>query len=394
MNAALTRLYEAIDYEAIDREGAAPALAVLRIALGPIVVLHLQDYLRDGLDGVVYSDRYYLPYASWYPEASPTLYLLLLGVVVVSATTMSLGLWTRASTAYTAGFVGYNLFLSRTHFSHNRAFLLILLVLVAVMPTGDRLSVDAWRRTRRGDPPAAPAPLWPLWLARFEVCVVYLASATSKAIDQDWFGGLVLQRRAIDNRALAIGKGAPGWAMDLLADGTVQWWFAKGAIATELVIGIGLSRRRSRLVAIWVAIPFHLAIQVFAAVQVFSWAALAALCLWVTPTERDRVLRVGPADDRFAAWVRRLDWFDRFEVIAGAGELRLEDRHALVRTGTYARLTVLSRLPLTFWFVAPALVWVRYRGGAARAGSVTPTRYGAECPQDATRRHAPPGDLP
>ena len=368
---------------AIDAVGSVRALSVLRIALGPIVVLHLEGHLRDGLDGVVYTDRYRLPWWSWYPEATPALYLALLAGAVAAAAAMSIGLATRVGAAATTSFVAYNLFLSHTHYSHNRAFLLILLVLVTVVPTGRHLSVDALLAARRGRPIERRVPLWPLWLARFEVCVVYLASATSKVIDRDWLSGRVLRLRVVDNRALALREGAPAWALDVLADPGFQWWFAKATIATEYVIALGFLHRRTRLLAIWVAIPFHLAIQAFARVEVFSWAALAALCLWVTPGERDRTLTVGPASARFGVWARRLDWFGRFRVVGGSDALRLDDRRTpadgergsgvTVRTGVDARLVVLSRLPATFFFAAPVLAWHRLRGRWSRSRAAAET---------------------
>jgi hypothetical protein len=340
----------------IDAVGDIRHLSVLRILLGPIVLLHLQETFEDARDGIVYSDRYYLPYFDWYPEAGPALYEVMLWAAGVSAIAMALGLLTRWTTSYTAFFVGYNIFLSKTHFAHNRAFLLILLITMAIVPVGRHYSIDALVRRRRGRPEPGPAPLWPLWLVRFEVVAVYCSSATSKIIDLDWWSGRVLQLRAIDNRELAIDEGAPAWLMDLLADGTVQWWFSKGAVLNEYVIALGFLHRRTRLFAIWVAIPFHLAIQIGARVQVFSWAAIAALVIWVTPRARTRELIV-PRDHALARWVPRLDWFGRFRVEADdGGAVVLHDTGNRRRTGPDAVWTTLSRLPATFFFAWPILV--------------------------------------
>ena len=91
---------------------------------------------------------------------------------------------------------------------------------------------------------------------------------------------------------------------------------------TELFIGIGLWFGRTRLAAVWVAIVFHLLIEVSASVEVFSFVAIAALAIWVTPSTRDRIVRVGgdAATSRVViALVRAGDWFGRFEVVrAGA----------------------------------------------------------------------------
>ncbi len=359
----------------IDGVGDIRALSVLRILLGPIVLLHLEDTFRLAADGVVYSDRFYLPYADWYPEAGRTLYVWMLIAAGVAAVAMSIGLLTRIATAYSALFVGYNLFLSKTHFAHNRAFLLILLATVAIVPVGGRYSVDAWIRRRRH--PEAPveqrAPLWPVWLVLLGVVGAFCSSALLQNTGPDWWGGLMLQRRAIDQRSVAIGEGAPVWLMDLLADGTFQWWFSKVAVLTEFVIALGFLNRRTRLAAIWIAIPFHVSIQIGARVQVFSWAALAALVIWVTPKARDRVLVVPPG--HALGWVvRRLDWFGRFEVEHGDehddGVVLLDrpgsDGLRARRVGADATWTTLSRLPVTFWFAAPCLLVTRLRARRLR----------------------------
>lgn len=363
----------------IDDVGDVRALSVLRIMLGPIVLLHLEDTFRLAADGIVYSDRFYLPYADWYPEAGRTLYVGLLVSAGVAAVAMSIGLLTRVATAYSAGFVAYNMFLSKTHFAHNRAFLVILLATVAIVPVGRHYSVDEWirRRRRSGARPGSAAPLWPLWLVRFEVVAVYCASAMSKLVDPDWWGGLMLRRRAIDQRSAALDEGAPVWFMDLLADGTFQWWFSKVAVLTEFVIAFGFLHRRTRVLAIWIAIPFHVSIQIGARVQVFSWAALAALVIWVTPKVRDRVL-VLPPGHALERVVRRLDWFGRFELQRG-DVVELIDRpgaggRRVTRVDADATWTVLSRLPVTFWLAAPWLLVVR---GRARERHRGPSALGA-----------------
>lgn len=345
----------------IDAVGDLRQLSVLRILLGPIVLLHLQDYFTNARAGIIYSDRFYLPYFEWYPEAGRSVYGVLLWACAISAIAMSVGLATRLATSYTALFVGYNIFLSKTHFAHNRAFLLILLVTVAIVPVGRHYSFDRVIQRLFRSPKPGPTPLWPLWLVRFEVAAVYCASGLSKVIDQDWWSGRVLQIRAIDNRELAIDQGAPAWVMDALADDTVQSWLSKASVVTEFVIGLGFLHRRTRLLAIWVAIPFHITIQIGARVQVFSWAALAALVIWVTPGDHTRELIV-PRDHRLARWVPRLDWFGRFRVETDDGQaVVLLDRGNTARRGSDGVWTTLSRLPATFIVAGPVLAVRRWR---------------------------------
>ena len=72
------------------------ALALLRVLAGPAVLLHLQPFLADALDGRIYRDAFYEPYAAWYPELPRAVYVGLLWLAAVAAVAMSLGFLTRA----------------------------------------------------------------------------------------------------------------------------------------------------------------------------------------------------------------------------------------------------------------------------------------------------------
>jgi hypothetical protein len=350
----------------LDGTGDLRALVPLRIAAGPLVLLHLRPFLADAIDGRIYADTFWQPYASWYPELPRAGYVALLWVTAVAAVALSAGLFTRVVAIVTAAGVAYNLFLSQTHFHHNRAFLLIVLIGLAVLPVGRWGSVDAMLR-RRAVP--APAPLWPLGLLRFEVAVAYWASGLSKLIDGDWWGGLVTRLRIEQYGDLAASRGVPDWMLEIAGNAGFHWWFAKVVVLTELAIGVGLFWRRTRLVSVWLAIGFHLAIEAFADVQVFSLAGLAALVIWVTPRSGDRILTVHTGNRsarRLAAAVRWLDWTGRFTVTTAGGTGRpaatLIDRPGadgtpVIRTGRDAVVMVLRRLPVTFW--AAALVPIR-----------------------------------
>lgn len=273
---------------AIDATGDPRAMSLLRIVLGPITLLHLEPFLRLAADGVVYSDRFTDPFFNWFPEMSRDLYVSSLWLAAACCGLLTVGALTRAVAGYLASFVAYNVFLSTTHFSHNRAFLVILLIGVTIVPTGRHFSLDAWISQRWRGGRVESVPLWPIWLLRFEVCAVYLASATSKLVDPDWWSGTVLRLRSEQSTELALDAGAPGWALDLAVDETFQWFFSKAAVLTELAIVALLLRRRTRRAGVVLAIAFHLAIEVAFAVQVFTWAALAALLLWCDPTRAEQ----------------------------------------------------------------------------------------------------------
>jgi vitamin K-dependent gamma-carboxylase len=355
--------------ELLGRPVSMRALALLRVLVGPIVLLHLRPFLADTLHGRIYSDAFYEPYAVWYPELPRAIYVGLLWLAAVAAVAMTLGVLSRVATVTTFAIVTYNLFLSTTHFHNNRAYLVIVLGVLAVAPCGRELSLDAWIRRRRGLPPLeSTAPAWPLWLLRFECAAVYGASGMSKLLDPDWFGGTVPWQRAVQARGDLEGGPLPGWAISIVTNRDFYTGAAKFIVLTELFIAVGLWWRGTRYAAVWVAVVFHVSIQATAAVEIFSVLGIAVLVIWAVPSTRDRVLRIDPTDARQRRWravVRRLDWLARFrlEEAAPGSRLELVDRDGTVIGGTPASARLLSRLPLTAWFALPALILRRERGG-------------------------------
>jgi uncharacterized membrane protein YphA (DoxX/SURF4 family) len=335
-------------------------LALLRVLTGPVVLLHLRPYLSDSLDGHTYRDAFHHPYAAWYPELPDAAYIALLWLAAVAAVAMSVGFLTRLATATTFTIVAYNVFLSTTHFHNNRAYLLIVLGVLALAPTGRELSVDAWLRRHQNKPARdLSAPAWPLWLLRFECAAIYGASGLSKLVDPDWFGGTVTWQRVV--RARDDLQALPDWTVSLLTDRAFHTGAAKFIVLTELFIALALWSRRTRYAAVWVAVAFHVSIEASASVQVFSFLAIAVLVVWAVPSTRDRVLRIDPTKTghrRLAALVRWLDWLARFRVEPAKPGSRLEvvDRDGTEIRGGPAAAFTLSRLPLTAWFALPTLL--------------------------------------
>ena len=151
----------------------------------------------------------------------------------------------------------------------------------------------------------------------------------------------------------------PGWVIDVVTDRGLHTYAAKVIVITELFIAVGLWWRATRYAAVWVAVCFHVAIELTASVQVFSYLAIAALLIWAVPSTRDRTLEVdlaSPAGGRIASVVHRLDWLARFAVVAREGPARVTDRDGTVYEGFGAVAFTASRLPLTAWFALPLLL--------------------------------------
>ncbi len=311
--------------ELLGRRVSLRALLLLRVLVGPIVVLHLWPFLDDARRGHQYRDVFYEPYASWYPELPRSLYVAVLVVGVLAAIGMTVGVRARACSAVAFAVVAYNLFLSTTHLHNNRAYLVIVLGCVAAA-SGET------------------GPAWPLWLLRVEAAVVYGGSGASKLLDPDWFGGTVTWGRVV-----RVQDQLPEWLVGTLTDRSFHTGAAKVIVLTELFIAVGLWLPRTRLAAVWVAVCFHVAIQIGANVETFSILCISALVIWATPRTGERTAVV---PGRWAVAVEHLDWLGRFRVQHGE-RLEVVDRDGTMLSGGPALALLLSRLPLTAWFALP-----------------------------------------
>ena len=282
MNRAITLLRRADD--ALARPVSVRSIAMVRLLVGAVGVLHLTPIAIDAARGDTFHGRFRRPYVSWYPELDPTPYTLLLVVGVAAACAMSVGLVTRVATVAATTVVGYHLFLSTTHVHNNRAYLFAALLVLSMSRCGNAFSIDARLARRAGATLDPDAPAWPIWLLRFECAVVYGASGLSKLVDPDWFGGTVTWARVTSQEAMVRSSVLPEVVADLLLDRSFHSIAAKLVVLTELFIAVGLWWRRTRPWAVAAAVAFHVMIEFSAEVQVFSYLGLAVLVIWAPPS--------------------------------------------------------------------------------------------------------------
>jgi hypothetical protein len=360
-----------------DELGDAYVLGAVRLALGVLLfadALRALRELRAGYFGDVFHwpllpEALVPPYAAY---AAVVVARLLLAVAVVA------GLRARGALLASAALGAYVLLCDRLQFHHNRWALCCYAAILAFAPCD---------RSFRLGPPAGTrvGPLWAARLAQAQLALVYLASGGSKLLDPDWRSGQVLLERFRLFGDHAATAGIPARVVAWMTQPGPASLLAKLAIATELLLAVGLWSRRTRVVALWWGVGYHLVIEATSRVEGFTWLTLAVYALFVTPDVRARKLFFdgSRAKGRWAARaVRALDWLARFEVKPWAPDAEAPDEgprgHCVVvvrrdgtrATGVRALAMVARCTPLLFPLWAPlALVASFTRGGEASAGA-------------------------
>jgi hypothetical protein len=181
----------------------------------------------------------------------------------------------------------YVLLCDRLQFHNNRWALACYALLFSLTPC-DR------RDPREG-------PLWAARLAQVQVTLIYLASGGSKLLDADWRSGRVILERFAMYGYQAVDAGVPRAVIDRLSEPTSARALATLAIATELLLVVGLWPRRTRAFALWWGVWFHLTIEATSRVESFTWLTLAMYALFATPDARARRIVYDPSSPRTRA---------------------------------------------------------------------------------------------
>ncbi len=147
---------------------------------------------------------------------------------------------------------------------HIEALTVVMLFALAFSPSGDALSIDAWRSRRRGVvvDPTADHPLagWPLELLRWMFALCYLSAAVCKlgASGLEWLNGYTLQGYLLQE-GIFWGTASSVWIADHHRLCVALSWLS---LLVEGLFPLVLWRRRLALLFVPAAAAMHLGIWV------------------------------------------------------------------------------------------------------------------------------------
>jgi vitamin K-dependent gamma-carboxylase-like protein len=356
-----------------DEIGDTYVLGAVRVVLG---LLLFSNALRAAheLQAGYFGDSFHWPILPEALVASRTIYTLVVAAQVVLSALVVAGHRARPALMASALLGGYVLLCDRLEYHHNRYALFCYSLLLSLSPCDRSFYVaSTLPGTRAG-------PLWAARLAQLQVSLIYVASGGSKLLDPDWRSGRVLLERFLLFGTPSLEHRIPSAWIEWATQPEAMSAVAKLAIATELLLSVGLWSRHLRVVALWWGVWFHIAIEATSRVEGFTWVTLAMYALFSTPDARARKVYYDVSRVRgrlLAKLVRVLDWLARFDVKPWAPD-GIRRGHTVVvirRDGTHATgvraLTMLARcLPLLFPFWAPLAIIAGFtKGGDTSAGA-------------------------
>jgi hypothetical protein len=214
-----------------------------------------------------------------------------------------------------------------------------------------------------------PAPLWARNAILAQISVMYVASGGSKLFDPEWRGGRMMHGMIRGFARMMRDRGVPGGLVDAMQSPLAASLLAKGAITTELALAVLLWWPRSRKLAVWVGLVFHLAISQMTPVRLFTIEMLLVYLLWTTPDARARTVRYDPERHAFAGVIESLDWLRRFTLAPAADSaFVVVDRDGREKRGIRAAAEVFGALPALFFAWPLVALLSRLRRGSPRRG--------------------------
>ena len=257
-------------------------LVVFRVVLGTTFFFWAQGYITDERYHALFVEPQLLfKYAGfeWVQVWPGDGIFWHFRITQVAAIFLCVGLLSRLSAATLSFSMTYVLLVERQIYNNHDYLLACTAAVMVFLPTSSRFAVDQWIGLER---PRARIGRWQLWLVRFQLGMPYVFGAIAK-LNWDWLRGqpaeLFLMGR--DNTPV-IGS--------LMALAGSKWVMAYGGIAFDFLIVPLLMYRRTRVIAIVLAMSFHLTNATIFTIGVFPWFMLATLYIFFPPEIIARVV--------------------------------------------------------------------------------------------------------
>jgi vitamin K-dependent gamma-carboxylase len=257
-------------------------LVFFRISFGLLMLIEIAAYTFSGylrqhwIDPQIHFTYYGFGWVA--PPAGNWMYVLA-GVLMLSATGFMLGFYYRVSAAvFALGFTWLFLIEQANYLNH--FYLICLISFVAItLPANRARSVDSLRK------PALRAdrvPAWTVWILQAHIAIAYFYGGIAK-LNLDWLKAAPIR--------VWFNNGVPAPRVpDFLKRELVYYFVSYSGLLLDLMVVPLLLWRRTRAVALALAIAFHLGNFWLFDIGVFPFLSIAMTLLFVDSRWHRKVL--------------------------------------------------------------------------------------------------------
>jgi hypothetical protein len=215
-------------------------------------------------------------------DASAT--YLVLGIYMLSALLVCIGLWTRFSTI-----ILWILLVSIRHrnpfFWHGVDMVLGLTVpMLAFSHAGERFSVDAWlKKGKSGQYVPKLCPPWPQRLMQMQLTFVYMRAFCAKLYGETWRQGIAVYYASHCDWSK--------FGLPFFLDNSVGYRLATwGTLIIEFSLFTLIWNRKCRYFVMAAGITLHLLIEWCLNLDLLEWTIILSYVVWIYPEDLDRLI--------------------------------------------------------------------------------------------------------
>lgn len=270
----------------LQRSAFAPAdiasLVFFRIAFGVLLLWQVWWYFVKGLVALNWLAPRFLfkYYGFWWVHPWPGNWLYIHWAALgIFAFLVAAGFLYRASAILL--FLSYTYFflLDQARYVNHTYLICLFSFLMIFVPANRAFSIDAWLNPKIR---SQTTPAWTLWLLRLQMGVVYFYGGIAK-ISSDWLHGEPMSTWMARNHDVPIVGRFFGreWAV---------YGASYGSLLFDLLIVPLLFWRRTRVLAFFAALIFHVINAQWFTIGIFPWLSIAATTLFLPPSWPRQVL--------------------------------------------------------------------------------------------------------
>lgn len=252
------------------------SLVFFRVAFGCLMVFSLVRFVLKGWVQTLYLEPvFHFTYAgfSWVKPLPGSWMYVLLGVLVLLAVCISLGLFYRVATVlFFLGFTYVELIDKSLYLNHYYAISLFAFLL-CVLPLHRFASLDVIRKPFIK---WESFPAWMLWLLRFQIGVIYVSAALAK-FKADWI--FHAQPLTLWLRSSGYLPFVGQW-LELPMTAYLFSWFG---LVYDMVIPFVLLWPRTRRLGYVAVLTFHIMTSVLFEIGVFPWVMITLTLVFFAP---------------------------------------------------------------------------------------------------------------
>jgi vitamin K-dependent gamma-carboxylase len=263
----------------------ASSVILFRVAFGVVLAAWAWNYLSSGRVTRLYIEpKFHFPYGGfeWVQPLPGNWMYAPFVVLLVLALLIATGLFYRLATILFAIGITYVFLLERTNYQNHYYLVCLVAWTLTLLPLNRLVAGDVWRGAV---PEQHYVSRWVLLILQFHIAVPYFYGGVAK-ITPDWLLGqpMGIYLESKSNWPFIGSWLASSWAGVL---------FSYGGLLFDLAIVPLLIWKRTRMLAFFAAVLFHLSNAILFSIHIFPWFMILATTLFFSPDWVRRLLASG-----------------------------------------------------------------------------------------------------